>query len=620
MQDNDFAKRLFNRLSGADFEEIPVKIEEFVTDFLGIEMLSEYQYQLVKAMSQIYKKETLVSIWGEDYADKRWRQTYKEIIMQLGKGSGKDFSSTVAVAYVCYLLLCLKSPSKYYKSDTIDIINIAINSDQANRVFFQNFLKRIKSCAWFDGKYSVTAGHVHFHGGDPEGPDDKSVHVYSGHSEREAFEGYNTLMVILDEISGFAEAPDDEEEDEDGLDKTSKAIYKMYRASVTSRFKLGKLCLLSWPRHENDFIQKKYNEAVVDKEVVVRNHTFKRDPDLPDGISENELFIEWDEDHIIKYKDNRTFALRRPSWEVNPNKEIDDYGDDFFDDVGDALGRYCCMPSNVTRGFFKNMEKARNTFSRLNGVDGDGIFHPTFLPKDDETTYFLHVDLAQKHDKCAVGMAHIDKWIKYPVPGSKMIEYLPLVVVDAIRWWTPTKEKTIDFKSVIEYVKAVRRRGFNIELVTFDRWNSHDTMMDLNRNGIETELLSVAKKHYDDWLVTMYDGRLVGPHEETLLTEMKELRERKGKVDHPRKGNKDLCDAVCGAIFNAVALTPRDEVFEADAWTLADLRKEVREIDRAALEKEQRFKRDNVIVVPRAPLSEAPESVQRMVDDLLRIV
>ena len=44
-----------------EFEERPVSIEEFVTskDFLGLPPLSEYQYTMLKAMTQIYKKETL---------------------------------------------------------------------------------------------------------------------------------------------------------------------------------------------------------------------------------------------------------------------------------------------------------------------------------------------------------------------------------------------------------------------------------------------------------------------------------------------------------------------------------------------------------------------------------
>ena len=623
---NDFAERLIRRLSGEVFDEEmvsmtggrPVSLEEFVTSeqFLKLKGLSDDQYALANAMSQVYRKETLVLMYDGDeaLAERRWRQTCKEVIMQLGKGSGKDFTSTVAVAYVVYLLLCLKDPAEYFDKaagDSIDIINIAINADQAQRVFFENFINKIERCVWFEGKYEKKAGSVKF---------DKNINVYSGHSEREAFEGYNTLMVILDEIAGFAEAPDDDEEGEE-LQKTSKAIYKMYRGSVTSRFPdFGKLVLLSFPRHEDDFIQKAYNKVIAEKETQVITERLKRDPELPDGIEGNELDVTYEVDNIIKYSRPKVFALRRPSWMVNPARKIQDYADDFFDDIGDALGRFACMPSNATRGFFRNMDKAEEAFSRVNGVDSEGVFHYNFQPKEG-IKYFVHVDLAQKHDKCAVSVAHVDKFIRYEVASSAMVEFLPLVVVDAIRWWTPTKDKTVDFKGVVEFIKAVRRRGFDIELATFDRWNSHDTMMDLERNGIKTEVLSVAKKHYDDWLVTMYDDRLIGPHESTLLKEMKELREKKGKVDHPRKGNKDLCDAVCGAIFNAVAHTPKEEEMVADALTLSDLKKQVGEME--AEERRQKWDRDNVIEVPKSKqnrLEEAPPEIQAMVAELLRVL
>ena len=609
---NQFAQRLFNKLSGEEFEEIPVDVYEFVTseDYCGLNELSDHQYALVRAMSQIYKRETLVSLYGGDEAraQKRWEETCREIIMQLGKGSGKDFTSTVAVSYVVYLLLCLKDPALYYgkpKGDSIDIINIAINSDQANRVFFKNFVERIRNNPWFENKFSEKQGSIEF---------DKNITVYSGHSEREAFEGYNTLLVILDEISGFALESSSGNQNA----KTAPAIYDMYRGSVDSRFaEFGKLVLLSFPRFKNDFIQQKYNDAVADMVVIERTATLKIDASLPDGTPGNEFEIKWEEDEILRYKYPNTFALRRPSWEVNPTKNLQtDYAMAFYRNMGDALGRFACMPSNLEDGYFKRMDKVEEAFSRMNGVDSEGVFHPNFQPQDG-ITYFMHVDLAQKHDHCAVGMGHVDKWIEYPVGSSGQVEYLPLVVVDAIRWWTPTKDKSVDFKDVIEYIKAVRRRGFDLKLVTFDRWNSHDTMMELERNGIKTELLSVAKKHYDDFLMTTYDSRLLGPKEELLIQELGELRLIKDKVDHPAKGSKDLSDAVCGAIFNSVAHTPKEESLVADAWTLDDLREVVRDEE----EKIKPKYADDVIQAPKKPdLREASPEIQNLVADLMRVL
>lgn len=903
---NDLLKRLFNQLSGAEFEEIPVDVHEFVTseEYSGLKELSEHQYSLVRAMSQIYKKETLLSLYGDEArADERWRETYREIIMQLGKGSGKDFTSTVAVSYVVYLLLCLKDPALYYdkpKGDSIDIINIAINSDQANRVFFKNFVERIRNNPWFENKFEEKQGSIEF---------DKNITVYSGHSEREAFEGYNTLLVILDEISGFALESSSGNQNA----KTAPAIYDMYKASVTSRFaQFGKLVLLSFPRFEDDFIQQKYKDAIWgmpndngirpmlgELEIVERTATLKVDPDLPDGTTGNEFEIKWDEDHIIRYAYPYTFALRRPSWEVNPTKDLQtDYALDFYRNPGDALGRFACKPSNLKDGFFKRMDKVENAFRTFNGVDGEGVFHPQFKPKED-TRYFMHVDLAQKHDNCAVAMGHIDQWVEYNIGSIK--EYMPLVRIDAVRYWTPTKDKSVDFKEVIDYIKHVRREGFDLKLVTFDRWNcltgeaiihtpvgpvrmrdisvgdevitrhgiskvgrkrdsgvqevlrvttrlgyefeatrnhrmltrrgwvtmgeltdedellldnsycnvhsdniteqqayalgrlvtssgktipqtvltgsdvvraaflagyidgdgsiqtyvdrsgttryrltvdtiserlveelvwlsmslgleptrlrqkrrgserevhrltfegkkaerllaivkpsidrknsvkvtqskpiaerwsfknnqmwvkvrkiesigehqtydisvpeyeefiangfvthnSHDTMKDLERNGIKTATLSVGKKHYDDFLITMYDDRLIGPKVDLLIKELGELRQvvkgSKVTIDHPRKGSNDLSDAVCGAIWNSIAHTPKEQDLEADAMTLGDLRNQVRELDKE-LELEWEgydHEKNNVIMPPKPKLDDAPKDVQDMVANLLRVL
>jgi len=378
--------------------------------------------------------------------------------------SGKDFTSTIAVAYIVYLLLCLKDPARYYGNetgDTIDILNIAINADQAFRVFFKNFKTKIENCPWFAGKYDPKANYIEF---------DKNVTVYSGHSEREAFEGYNTLVVILDEISGFAMPSEGMTDDEEAMKKTAPGIYKMYRGSITSRFPdFGKLVLLSFPRYKDDFIQQRYNAQIAEKEVITRTERLYLDPDLGE-IEGNYVDVSWEEDHILRYSHRKTFALRRPSWEVNPNRKIQDYTRDFADDPGDALGRFACMPSNLSDGFFKNKQAIEDAFILQNGVDEDGIFLDKFQPKEG-VRYFIHVDLAQKHDHCAVAIAHVEKWVEISIGSDFYKEIHPFVVVDAVRWWTPTKSKSVDFADVRDYIIALRRRGFDIKLTTFDRWN-----------------------------------------------------------------------------------------------------------------------------------------------------
>jgi hypothetical protein len=589
---NDFFMDALNAVSGEEFDEIPVDIKTFVesTDFLSAEKqyrLSDYQYQMVKAMTQIYKYETLVHLMGQVEAKKRWEETYGEVIMQLGKGSGKDFTSTVAVAYIVYLCLCLKNPTKYYNNASIDIINIAINADQAQRVFFKNFMELIKGCAWFQkGEYDAKRDSVEF---------DKNINVYSGHSEREAYEGYNTMVIILDEISGFAL----ESNTGNVRAKTAPEIYEWARGSVDSRFaEFGKVCLLSFPRFNHDYIQQKYDEAVAEKETIDRSATVMLRPELGPQYEGNLLEIKWEEDHIIRYEEPGVWALKRPSWEVNPTKDLQtDYSRAFFRNYADALGRFACMPSDNTEdSFIKNKQAILDAFIANNGVTDEGIFLPNFRAKEG-VDYYLHVDLSKVHDRCAVAMAHVDKWVTHS--EGQLTDVYPSVRVDVVRWWKPNQFEPMDYKKVTDFIMALRRRGFNLKLVTFDRWQSHDTINYLRDHHIESDMLSVANKHYDDFLATLYDERLIGPNIPELIDELRELRYIKDKIDHPRAGYKDLSDAVAGAIYNAVTYTLKPQNQNVEVISYKSLMRKQRE--------EEPVRKDGVI---RPPKRKMPDEIR----------
>lgn len=599
MSSFDF-NELLNILDGEDFEERPVDIETFVQseDYLNLPPLSDNQYKLIKASSQIYKLDTLMALYGEELAEKRFAETMNEVIFQLGKGSGKGYTSSIACAYIVYLLLCLKDPAKYYgkpPGDHIAILNIAINAAQAQNVFFKYFKQRITSSPWFIGKYTEKSGEFQF---------DKNIFVYSGHSEREAWEGYNVIFVILDEISGFA--LDSTTGNEQA--KTASAVYKMYKQSVVSRFpEFGKVVLLSFPRFKNDFIQQRYDSVIAEKDVIIRSHSFKVVPDLPDGTDGNEFTIEWEEDNIISYRIPKVFALKRPTWEINPLIQLDSLMAAFYDDPTDSLSRFACMPPDAIDAFFKDRAKIEQAFSSQDTLNEDYSFRATFTP-DPHKRYYVHVDLARVHDHAAVALAHVEKWEQRNI-GGKLTEPAPVVIVDQVRYWTPSKTKNVDFTEIREYILALKRRGFDIRLVTFDRWESADTIKYLNEKGLKSERLSVAKKHYDDFAMVVAENRLVGPSSVTgskpnlLIDELLQLRiMNNDKVDHPRKGSKDLSDAVCGAIYNSIAHTPRNLDDNIQVKTLDSVRREVIEnkIEEATLS-------DGVI---RAPKRRMPKELE----------
>jgi len=555
-------------LEDSPFAEKPVDAKTFVEgeEYLGQPPLSDIQYDIVEGMSQIYRQEDLQALMGFEEGNKYYKKfTKNEIILKLGKGSGKDFTSTVAVSYIVYKLLCLKDPARYYgkpSGDAIDIINIAINAQQAKNVFFKGFKTKIEKSPWFAGKYYSKMDSIEF---------DHSITVYSGHSERESHEGLNLLVAILDEISGFAS------EVATGNDqgKTADNIYKAFRGTVDSRFPdLGKVVLLSFPRYPGDFISIKYDDAIMEKDVIERHHTFVMNPELPEDAAGNSLEISWEEDHILSYKYPGVFALKRPTWEVNPTRSIEDFKIAFYTDLGDAMMRFACIPTFSSDAFFKQQDKVKSAMTIRNPVDSFRRFDTNFKP-DPTKKYFVHADLAQRHDKCAVAIAHVEKWVNIQVMKDYE-QVVPVVVVDAVAWWEPKVEGPVNLSEVKQWIQNLRRVGFDLGMVSFDRWQSFDIQNELKSVGIRTETVSVAKKHYEDMAMLIYEDRVALPTIDLLFEELTQLKiMNNNKVDHPRKKSKDLADAVCGAIFGAISHTVRDNFGEVEIHTFRDKPKRV---------------------------------------------
>jgi hypothetical protein len=212
-----------------------------------------------------------------------------------------------------------------------------------------------------------------------------------------------------------------------------------------------------------------------------------------------------------------------------------------------------------------------------NPVDTFKRFDESFKP-DPTKKYYVHADLAQKHDKCAVAIAHVEKWVNIQVINNYE-QVAPIVVVDAVAWWEPKVEGPVNLSEVKQWIQNLRRIGFDIGMVSFDRWQSFDIQNELKQVGMKTDTVSVAKKHYEDMAMLVYEERLAMPAIELLFEELTQLKIMKNdRVDHPRKKSKDLADAVCGAIFGAISHTPKNIDSEVEVHTFRDRPKQLDEL------------------------------------------
>lgn len=507
--------------------------------------LSDHQFRYVEMASNIYRPETNRKVFDSVTADRMNSNQVNELCLLWGKGAGKNHSTTIAFARIAYLLLCLKDPAQYYgkpPGDPIGMLNVAVNADQARNTFFDPFKQKIKNAPWFQGKYDAgKSGVIRF---------DKNVTCYSGHSEREAWEGYNFIAVVLDEIAAFKTEAETANSNSDRVN-SAQALYDMYSASLTSRFDVGKLILISFARFKGDFIWSRYEEVVADRVEHHKSHTFKIHKDGPD-TPENQFTINWIEDEITAYNEDGVYAHKAPSWVVNPIMDIEHYRRDFYKNVVDALTRYAGMPPDAVDAFFKDRQKVEHAFRHVRQpLLEDGTFADGFMPEPG-MNYYVHVDLAQKSDRAAVAMAHVSDWVE-SAPNTPWETAVPKVQIDVVKWWTPSSDKNVEFAEVREFILSLRRRGFDLSVVSFDRWaGSIGLQNELERAGIEVETLSVQKDEYNELSMLISESRLDGYNVPLLVDELLGLRVRPGgKVDHTRQGTNDLADATCGAVFLA---------------------------------------------------------------------
>src|SRR5687767_6046070 len=134
------------------FSEEPVSLDTFIQDakFLKNPPLSPIQYEAVRHIERIYypdiypllaqelgyrKNRTIIFsskiLTVQDIEQNYWAtptRMVNNVVLQWGKGGGKDHVARICSMRIAYLLLCLVSPQEYFKmpeQDTIHMLNVA---------------------------------------------------------------------------------------------------------------------------------------------------------------------------------------------------------------------------------------------------------------------------------------------------------------------------------------------------------------------------------------------------------------------------------------------------------------------------------------------------------------
>ena len=518
------------------FDEVPVKLREFIEGeyYLNVCSLSDKQFEAVLNSTQIYHPDTLRKLGWDVLSN------YTEIVLQWGKGSGKDFVSVVAISYVFYLLICLKSPQDYYgkaRITAIDMINMAFGAPQAHANFFAPFKAAIESSVWFQEQHIKVLKDYMEHSA-------KRIRAFSGHSFGGAVEGKNLIFAVLDEISEFKTQKEIEMLGRRSIRApkySAESLYDVIRSSIDSRFTMGKLVLLSYPRYKGCYIQQKYAAAL---------------------------------------QDPNAYASFGCTWDINPTKKRSDFDIEYRRNPERCKAKYECNPSSSEDAFFKNASAIEKCFPIITEDQSPVWDEPAprlkpWFKANHDYLCAMHIDLARKHCRAGIGLAHQSGIFRSPVFQQEtggFFEYeLPIITLDLLTSFEAPIGGEIDFEKVRTFVKELRNRGFRISLISFDGYESVDMTQHLTKAGFTVIQRSMDKtpKPYEDLKTLIYECRLQGGYcmERSLVIDgidkkVKVIHEelsmlvdiRGKKVDHVAGGSKDESDALAGAVAGALEI------------------------------------------------------------------
>jgi hypothetical protein len=347
---------------------------------------------------------------------------------------------------------------------------------------------------------------------------EKGIAATSGNSEQEAAEGLSLFLGVCDEIAAFRTRHEIRGQ---GLRNklSAEGIYGVMKSSATSRFPtVGKIVLISYPRYEGDFIQKKYEEGL---------------------------------------KLDETYTVLAKTWEMNPIRKESDFDKEKKRNLTEWKAKYCCEPPMAIDAFYDIPDKIDEVidYSIQNPVTSvfDNWFYSKTMNKNlvraifeknfegnQRFNYNVHIDLALSGDACGIVMTHKDR---------------EKIVMDLVMRLVAKHDVNIDFEKVREIIFELTRRNFNVSTVTMDGWNSVDMIQILTRSGYAASRISVDRTllHHHSLKGLIYEKKIKLIDDPILITELKQLSLIRGKkVDHPPEGSKDLADALAGAAHGSI--------------------------------------------------------------------
>lgn len=468
---------------------------------------------------------------------------FRELVLVWGRRSGKDFIVSIMALYEAMRLLETPGGNPYAtynlgSAAPITILTIANAAAQA-RILFREIRDKVHKSPYFQDK----VGHMTDDKIMLLTPHDKetnktlkergltgnqgSVHIVAGHSNSNSLVGLSCFAVMFDEIGTYKNTA--------GSSSGDQLYHNLVPATMT--YIRNEIVLNDDGTPKLDDKGNPENKKVLDGKVICIST-----PRGKEGIFYDLYSNANNVDH--------RFMMRAPTWVCHPDltetwlmTENPDMGDakfsmEFGAEFLGTAGESFFIPEDVDR-CFRNTQ-VKNVRHGLPGI-----------------TYFAHLDPATSSHNYALCICHKEVFIDSNT-GQKDFR----IVVDHLHHWSPSNDSHIKVQDVDDYMIQMHRR-FHFGLVTYDQWNSKESIVNLRKHGIPAKESAFSRQYkqqiYDNLYQLVINSKILIPEYELLRLEMKNLQRKWTETGFKVMAKKDadintddMCDALAGAVFNAM--------------------------------------------------------------------
>ena len=556
-------------------KRLPVPFEEFATsdEFFG------GQTDIWPALMPKLKEANADIMIGEPAV----HETY----MGGATGTGKTLRAHVSLAYQLYCFDCFEKPQQIYglnAATPIVFLMQSVSMTITNRVIYKPFRQMFTSMPYaqkFMTWNRLKESELEFA---------NNLHVIPSLASIQSMVGSAIPAGLFDEINFMSVIHDSKQvpglSGMGGLYDQAQIIH----SNVTRRRKrsfagqgpsFGNLNFISSTRYQGDFLDRRMSEAVDNDEknvLVCREKQYEVNPQHI-NVPEKERFrflvgTDLYAGRILKdfekagehFPEDGVVELIPRFYYQDFQRNPEEASRDVIGVASLAITPFISQRHKVLEAIIRGRDAGLKNWVEKADVDliEDGMpqwNHEVLaaLPAEvKRRDWYIHVDLSRNKDRCGIAGSSISGYSDIVVgEGDNMfVERLPVYDVGFSVSIKPHPSKEISIPEIRQFITHLKVYfGINIAAVTYDGFDSRESILMWNKIGIRSQIISLDTKEepYEFLRDTFYTDRINMTDHELLRLELVQLEhvKEKKKIDHPKKGSKDVSDGVAGSIYAA---------------------------------------------------------------------